>query len=355
MNRFLFAPALLLFLTQSAFAFDEKQNASAPEDELEQAQSLEKLGVTVNRTDGRVSAVELQRSSKVTPQHVKSLSQFTELTEVDIPTSLMTDEVIGHLNQIPKLKRLNIQTREGAGTFVINIETMERVKFLGVMGFDYLTDESFEAIRLPKNLEAVQFLFAPKITDKALARLHSLRKLRRLDIDCREVTDAGLLQLKDSLGMKELHLYDSAVSGTAFRDLPWIVQIEQMSWRSVATDEGVCALGRCEKLTSLDLSKSVITDAALKSLSAHRSLQSVTLDGTAVTDQGLSHLAHLRGLEVLQLYDCDAVTDSGIAYLSGLPKLRSLAVGGTQVTGAGAKKLKASLPNLSILPAQLLK
>ncbi|HKD36562.1 MAG TPA: hypothetical protein VKB78_07165, partial [Pirellulales bacterium] len=55
----------------------------------------------------------------------------------------------------------------------------------------------------------------------------------------------------------------------------------------------------------------------------------------------------LRNLEEFQLAS-RGVTDAGLANLEGLSKLRWLDLEGSNVTGAGAGKLRIALPNCDI-------
>jgi Leucine-rich repeat (LRR) protein len=101
-------------------------------------------------------------------------------------------------------------------------------------------------------------------------------------------------------------------------------------------------------LQKLDLTGSSVTDAELAHLKDLASLQSLWLSKTQVTDDGLSHLKGLKNLTWLDLNDTK-ITDTGLTHLTGLTGLRHLEIQKSKVTAEGADKLKAALPNLSIV------
>lgn len=86
----------------------------------------------------------------------------------------------------------------------------------------------------------------------------------------------------------------------------------------------------CPKLQALSLSHcELITDDGILHLSnsscGHERLRVLELDNCLlVTDVALEHLEHCRGLERLELYDCQ------------------------QVTRAGIKRMRAQLPNVKV-------
>jgi len=105
---------------------------------------------------------------------------------------------------------------------------------------------------------------------------------------------------------------------------------------------------KLDRLQKLDLSGSNVTDAELVHLKDLASLQTLLLSKTQVTDDGLSHFKGLKNLASLDLQGTK-ITDAGMTHLTGLTSLRHLEIQATKVTAEGAEKLKAALPNLSIV------
>ncbi len=115
------------------------------------------------------------------------------------------------------------------------------------------------------------------------------------------------------------------------------------------TDAGVAHLVELTQLEVLSLIGPQVSDRGLKHLSGLTNLKSLSVSGSAgITDTGLVHLGELKQLEHLSL-DRTRITDAGLVHLKALANLRSLSVRGTQVTNAGANRLRESLPKCQIL------
>jgi internalin A len=360
------ATVISLFLQNlTADAAVEPAKSSELKAEEESAKGLEKLGVIVRRENGRVTAVQLHLATDLKLEHVRMLRKFSTLSEVEIQAPILTRDAVASLSEFQTLRKLAIRIREETPEESLDLESLRGLKFLDVTGHERLTDERFETLRFPEDLEVVS-IFGWKITDRSLRHVQSISNLRRLDLDCPRVTDEGLLELKGAKKMKELFLLDSAVTGSAFADLPWMKQLERMSWSippavsrdqllRAPTDDRLAKLDRCQRLSWLDLTNGLITDDGVKFILLLKSLTFLNLSNTHVSDDGLAQLATQQGLEHLHLFGCRSITDAGIVHLAKLPRLKVLSVAQTQVTPAAARKIKAALPDLAIDPADLLK
>jgi Leucine-rich repeat (LRR) protein len=99
------------------------------------------------------------------------------------------------------------------------------------------------------------------------------------------------------------------------------------------------------------LDNNVLTDEALAHLHGFPKLRKLALHGTQASDDGLKHVGNLRALEELFMWDASAVTDEGIAHLSGLKRLKYLHCTNTQITDESLRVL-ATLPSLTGISAQ---
>lgn len=143
-----------------------------------------------------------------------------------------------------------------------------------------------------------------------------------LRVDCRELTEAGLEQLKElTIGEYLSNLFFTNV-----------------------TDAGLERLNKLANLEELNLYDSnMITDAGLEHLKGMTNLTRLWLRNTKVTDTGLMHLKGLTNLEYLNLSGTN-VTKSGLKHLTGLKKLEWLRLENTQVTDGGLNYLRRALP-----------
>lgn len=113
-----------------------------------------------------------------------------------------------------------------------------------------------------------------KIEDAQLVPLLHLPKLAQLNVRGKDITDAGLVNIKGSKGLIKLHL-----------------------------------------------EKTKVTDGGLELLKELENLEYLNLYGTAVTDAGLKHLEGLKKLRRLYLWQTQ-VTDAGVAGLkAAIPEL----------------------------------
>jgi hypothetical protein len=91
-----------------------------------------------------------------------------------------------------------------------------------------------------------------------------------------------------------------------------------------------------------------VTDDTVSHLVCFHTIKVLILQGTNVTDDGVDRLADLLLLECLTLADTE-VTDACLDVLARMDNLRFLDIHGTKVHEAGAKALKARIPNCRIL------
>ena len=166
-------------------------------------------------------------------------------------------------------------------------------------------DGSVRLVRLSK----------PIAGDAQMKLLANFKKLEYLAIVCRQVTDAGLVHIKELSELKTLLL-----NGTSM------------------TDAGLKQLTRLKKLERLYLTGSAVTEAGLQHIGSLSNLRTLWLERTPVTDRALSHLKRLTHLEVLVLADTK-VTDAGLKHIAAFRKLKLLDLSGCRIQGSGLSDL----------------
>ena len=87
------------------------------------------------------------------------------------------------------------------------------------------------------------------------------------------------------------------LKGLEFKSLKML----DLSFCENVTDAGLIHVKELKCLQSLNLGSSAVTDAGLIHLKELKSLQTLNLMGTKVTDAGLAHLKEAKSLEMLNL------------------------------------------------------
>ena len=113
------------------------------------------------------------------------------------------------------------------------------------------------------------------------------------------------------------------------------------------TDEGLVHLKDVENLVWLNLANTKISDEGLKHLASIKSLKRLHLEKTQIGDAGLAHLKDLAELEYLNLYGTQ-VSDAGLEHLKSLAKLQKLYLWQSKATKEGAAALGETLAKTDI-------
>jgi serine/threonine protein kinase len=149
-----------------------------------------------------------------------------------------------------------------------------------------------------------------RVTDAELAGLDGVAlhpradAVVRLDLSgCEQISDSGLLRLTRLPGLRHLNLYGCGS----------------------LTDAGLAPLSKLTHLTRLDLTRC-----------------------SGLTDAALVPVGELPALEHLSLGGCEWITDSGLVHLARAKTLKTVSVRGTQVTDAGAERLKRAVPGCAV-------
>ncbi|MCF7899179.1 hypothetical protein K9L05_00835 [Candidatus Babeliales bacterium] len=153
-----------------------------------------------------------------------------------------------------------------------------------------------------------------------------------LDIShCINITDASLRALANYHNLQSLNL-------------SCCTKISGIGLRFTATN--------CHNLKFLNLTWCNITDADLHIIAVNCPyLQILNLACCFnITDDGLQALVNCPNLQHLKLNSCDQITDDGLQFFVNCPNLQILSLYNCkQITDAGIQRLKAALPNLTVL------
>jgi hypothetical protein len=97
-----------------------------------------------------------------------------------------------------------------------------------------------------------------------------------------------------------------------------------------------------ESQIHLDFHDSEITDRDLADILLPGNIRSISLRGTAITDDGLRELIRARNLEIIDLRDT-SITDEAVAILKSMPRLWKANIGSTNVSAPVQRELARML------------
>jgi Leucine Rich repeat len=192
-------------------------------------------------------------------------------------------------------------------------------------GGPQLTDAGFMHIQNLHELEVLDAIDLPLLTDDSLVALSNLSHLREARFEGnRNFTDAGLAHLAPLIGLRTLTFHEAPI-----------------------TDHGIQYLRASTDLEILTLGRSRITDTGAHQIAQFRKLKTLDLQGTQITDKGMADIATLPNLQWLCIKQT-SITDQGVLALRSVGTLRDLYISPAVVKDATITTLQQSLPELKI-------
>ena len=165
-----------------------------------------------------------------------------------------------------------------------------------------------------------------QVTDAWLARLATVKSLKKLDLANCAITSAGLAHLSGLTELEDLNLTLTAVS-----------------------DAGLAHLGGLTKLRSIGLASTQCTGSGFTHLKALRNLESVNFHFTPLNDEGLRAISQV-GVSGRLWFAHTHFTDAGAANLAALKQLKTCGIGSKESAATGeAVAALVGLPQLEDL------
>jgi len=338
---------------------------------------------TIPTDQFRVRAVVI-RTKRLTNERLAELSQLL------VPEAIHLDGVMLHLGDsdisnsgLAYLRGRLITNLDWGGTgvtvrgFLAHLHALDGLKDISLSGPD-VTDDGLQAIGRLKNLADLK-LDGAAISEKGLEHLKDLTTLAVIRISATKITPKAFEQfIGDHPNLRSVSIPQTGLGDEGLRIASnlknLIVLLAGSSPEENITDAGVVHLKQCSSLQALHLNNAKLTEAGIKTLgeigslvdlhlnglsrtavtdtsaadlAKLRRLRTLEIAGSGLTDAGLVHLRELPDLASLNLSDT-ALTDAGLEHLTVLKKLQVLNLHGTKVTAAGVKKLSAALPQCKI-------
>jgi hypothetical protein len=225
-----------------------------------------------------------------------------------------------------------------------------------------------------KHLEVLN-LRGTRMTSQVFENLAQLTSLRSLDIAFTEVEDDGFEQLSSLSKLESLALGGNRLSGTALASLKLLPALRSLDvggmqrvdsgrWGLALSDDNFRRLSELTELRVLTLTGANLNDrridrpgnrlaerselADISKLRSLKNLELLDLSRTPVLPGALAALRELPKLHELRLGLASKVDDTAIDTLIGMTQLRSVHLGGSNVSAEGIERFRKARPDCQV-------
>ena len=269
------------------------------------------------------------------------LEAFSNLTQLDLSNTPVTDEGIKHIAGLRQLEMVELEKTQITDEGLNYLTGLSKLQFLN-LGGTAVTPEG--AGKLKAAIPDVNILGVGQITMPAVVN-------PEVDAAIAAVTQLGAVVERDETKVGRpvrLVRFSKLAKDEDLKLLGAFKELEMLQLgRSEITDAGIVSIRDLVNLRLLDLSNTRITDYGVGQLTSLKHLRMLDLSGTRVSDASTGHLTALQKLDQLNLSNTE-VTDAGMMALGELPSLRSLYLFGTLVTAPAVEVLQQELPRCRI-------
>ena len=266
--------------------------------------------------------------SRITDEGVGHLKKMPRLKMLDLKSAKLTDTSLKMLGQMPQLEYLDLPygfTDEG----MAELAGLKNLKFLWICtaSVSVLGDRSMQVIGQLTQLEQLH-IGGTNITDEGVQHLRHLRQLQELGLSFVNTTDQSLPVIGELSELENVSLSSrNSYSTDGLNGLNRLTALKYLSCRG--TRKGRSALnlsglnnleylflimdGEYDKETREPIYHSLLSDedtACLKSLDR---LNFLCFGGTEISDAGFKTIANMKGLKTLQLSGPTRLTDQAFA------------------------------------------
>lgn len=274
------------------------------------------------------------RRVDINPQ-VQLLPKLGDLRDVRLDWTLLDDESVEALSQVPRLRRITLHHTE---ILPHQFQILGQSKSLDQVTLSATAANDFN-LRYVAEMPKVSriHLNIASVTDKGLRPLAGMNQLEELVLDhAIFVSDDGLASLSDLSEMKVFHAYVTELTDGSLQTISKWDKLESLTINpkkglETFRDPGCGHLPKLKHLQYLDLSGTKICDRAIPSICKLTELRTLRLDNTEITDAGLKQLQKLPHLESLSIAGT-LVTDSGLDLLEAFPSLAQVVLSDQHLT-----------------------
>jgi len=274
--------------------------------------------------------------------HICEMENLTYLWASGSSNSPLTDKTLENVSKLEKLESLCIGGTGFTDNGLKNITTLKNLEQFPLFCAPELTNKGLEEIGKLTNLKNLSLPHKTKITVAGLKNLNTLTKLENLDIDSAR-QDNAVMDISRLTNLEDLTivLYRTRIERDKFtdKDLACLANLKKLRRLQLCSpgigDEGLKHLSGLTNLEFLNISDSEITDEGLKYCSNMNRLWRLMINGGHFTEKAFNHLIKLKNIEWLELKTDEAISRADIAKLKQMmPQLTKLDI----QTGGGPKQ-----------------
>lgn len=285
--------------------------------------------------------LDLGHNQQLTNRSIEYLARSKNLDWLWLPGGPFTDEGVMRLSELRQLEYLVVGAASNSpltDRSLAEIATLSKLKTLWIGGMG-ITDKGIKELTNLSVLQELLVSAAPAVTNEGLAQLARLEHLEALDWKAKSnITFEGLNRLNGMKNLKRLDVMDIE-RGTHVLDLSGLKSLEDLRIQMPM---------KFDRQPHLSSYTDAFHNEDLACLAGLKELNWITLCGNGIGDAGLSHFAGLNKLGTLFLYGKSEITDDGLKTLSGMSQLRQLHIRSGRLTDKALDRL-AGLDNLRML------
>jgi internalin A len=269
---------------------------------LDTAESITDAAVAFLRANHRLRRLNL-RGTDVTDTGLEYVATLTALTSLDIRETQVTDVGLEHLAALSQLEELDLGGNKISGVGLDVLKLLPKLRKLSFQGIQrrnggvcwapVVSDAELETISLLAGLEDLNIGWGVGLglPDPAAPA----RPLSEMDCHLNggtRVTDLGVAKLASLKRLRRLNLSGSSITSVGLKSLSALPSLERLSlWNAKGLNDSAGAVLRTfHSLAALDLSSTPVGDGVLRELATLPRLRNLYLTDTRVTAAGLAEL-----------------------------------------------------------------
>ncbi len=224
------------------------------------------------------------------------LGQITNLHEINLTSTRITDEGIRSLSRLTELESLILTSTEVTGATFGNLENCRNLRDLTLTSTPF-SNEGMKYLSQFQLLDSLK-LDDTNVTDEGMRVFQGLHQILLLNLSGTLVSDVGLKYVAHLTSMTELYLggtipidgqdYESPITDRGIEYLRDLTNLRVLHLNdSQVTDACLASLKKMEELYELNVTDTYFSNGALKQLRKFENLHEVIVDGTLITQKAV--------------------------------------------------------------------